>query len=134
MIGSWRIRGRSLNSAVDNIRGATVIRWIAPGALQEQSSYIRVGKLTVRAIEIIPCGRGSGPFPSWVFSEGGRRPLRYRWDVRGTVVRHSGLGWTFRGVLSRSGRVLAGGWRPNRGTHARSGFAYDVVMTRVRRP
>jgi hypothetical protein len=130
--GTWRISGRSLGSNVDNVRGTTRIRWISPGALQEQRGVIRVGKLTVRAIEIVACHRRSTTFPSWVFSERMNRPLSYRWEVRGNVVRHSGLGWTFRGTLSRNGRFLRGGWRPNRGTRAGPGSAYDVVMTRVR--
>jgi hypothetical protein len=93
---------------------------------------IRFGKLTVRAIEIVACGRRSPKYPSWVFSAGMDRPVPYRWEVRGNVVRHSGLGWTFRGTLGRNGRVLTGGWRPDRGTKGRRGQAYDVVMTRVR--
>ena len=93
---------------------------------------ITVGKVTIRAIEIVACDGRSVKFPSWVFSEGMDRPLSYRWEVRGNAVRHSGLGWTFRGTLSRNGRVLTGGWRPDRGTKGGPGVTYDVVMTRVR--
>jgi hypothetical protein len=131
LIGDWSIRGRTLDSAVDDIRGATRIRWSAGGTFQEHQSVFEAGGHRLHAREIVTHDRRPGEFSSWVFSDGVNKPLEYRWTVRGDVVSHSGLGATFRGEFGKDGKTLSGGWRPDRGTKGGPGSSYDVVMNRI---
>ena len=131
LIGDWNILGRTIDSATDNIRGTTHIRWSDGGTFQEHRSVLEVGGQRIRALEIVAPGPRTEVFPAWVFSEGVNTPLEYQWVVRGNVLSHSGLGATFRGSFTNHGRTLAGGWRPNRGTTGGPGASYDAVMTRT---
>jgi hypothetical protein len=131
LIGDWTVRGRTLASPVDNIRGATRIRWSAGGTFQEHQSVFEVGGRRLHAREIVTYNRRPGEFSSWVFSDGVNKPLAYRWVVRGDIVSHSGLGATFHGEFGRDGKSLSGGWRPDRGKKGGPGSSYDVVMKRI---
>lgn len=132
LIGAWRIRGRTSDSRFDNISGTTNITWSVDGCFLEQRSILRVGPNEMHALEIVAGNGKRGTFPSWVFSSGQPKPITYRWIIRGNSVQHSGLGWTFRGRISRDGRTIVGRWQADRGNRRHRGNTYDAVMTRVR--
>ncbi len=136
LVGTWRIRGRTPDSKVDNIRGVVRFVWSDDMTFLESRGVLRVGKLEARALEIMTYAGAPGAFLGWVFSSystGKAKPARYHWSIKGSRVRHSGLGATFRGSFSPDGRILSGGWHPDPGRKRLSGSRYDAVMTRVSR-
>lgn len=131
LIGTWSIRGRTLDSAKVNIRGTVRIEWLPGGLLMQQRSELRVGNLRARSLEIVGYDSVSRTFLSFVYSNLEDDPLPYRWEARGDTIVHSGLGARFAGKFSNDGRTLSGSWRPDPGHKATVANAYDVVMTRV---
>jgi hypothetical protein len=131
LVGTWVIRGRTLDAAKMNIRGEVRIDWLPGGLLMQQRSELRVGTIKVRSVEIVGYDSTNKTFPSFVYSNLEEDPLPYYWDVRGDTIVHSGLGARFTGTFSKDGRTLSGGWRPEAGQKATAGNTYDVTMTRV---
>jgi hypothetical protein len=56
----------------------------------------------------------------------------YEWDIQGNTLIHSGLGAKYTGTISEDGNTITGGWRPDEGTQATEGSAYDAIMIRVK--
>lgn len=131
LIGTWVIRGRTLDAARVNIRGTVRIEWLPGGLLMQQRGELRVAKFRARSVEIVGYDAASKSFPSFVYTDLGEDPLPYRWEVRGDTIVHSGLGARFTGKFSNDGRTLSGGWRPEAGQKATAANAYEVTMTRL---
>jgi hypothetical protein len=128
LVGTWDIKGRTLDSKEDNITGRMTCEWLPGGFFLTQRGEASCGGLTVRSLEIIRYDPATDTFPASVYSNGSGTVLPYHWDVRGDTVTH----WTetdkYTGTLSEDGRTLTGGWRPIAG---RGSLAFDAVMTRV---
>jgi len=131
LVGTWDIRGRTLDTAQVNIRGMVRIEWLPGGFLMQQRSELRVGRIRVRSVEIVGYDSTNKTFPSFVYSNLEDDALPYRWEVRGDTIEHAGLGARFTGTFSKDGRTLSGGWRPEPGQKMTAGNTYDVTMTRV---
>jgi hypothetical protein len=132
LVGKWRIRGRTLDSRRDNIHGTVDIGWLPGGFLMQQRGELRYQGRRVRSLEIVGHDPTTGSYPSYVYTDLATDPLPYRWEILDDGVLHSGMGATFRGVLSRDGKTLSGGWRPASRRKSSPGNSYDVVMTRAR--
>jgi hypothetical protein len=128
LVGTWDIKGRTLDSDVDNITGRMTCEWLLSGFFLKQSGHITFKGLTMQSLEIISYDPTSQTFPANVYSDMSGVVLPYSWDVQGNTVTH----WTethkYTGTFSDDGQTLTGGWRPIDG---RGDVAYDAVMTRV---
>jgi hypothetical protein len=130
--GTWTVTGRTLDSAVDNIKGRVVINWLAGGFFLEQRGEMEFMGTRIESLEVVYHDPTVDTFPSTVYASISGTPLPYSWDVRDNAVTHSGYGATFTGTFSDDGNTLTGGWRPDGRKDAERNVAYDVVMTRVR--
>lgn len=128
LVGTWDIKGRTLDSDVDNITGRMTCEWLLSGFFLKQSGHITFKGLTMQSLEIISYDPTSQTFPANVYSDMSGVVVPYSWDVEGNTVTH----WTethkYTGTFSDDGQTLTGGWRPIDG---RGDVAYDAVMTRV---
>jgi Protein of unknown function (DUF1579) len=132
LIGTWRLAGRTLDSAEDNMTGIVTIEWLPGGFFMVQRGEIHFPAqgMNVQSLEVLAYDPESDTFPSMVYSNLDGAPASYQWDVRGTTVTHWTRGSKYIGTLSEDGKVLTGGWRPADEQEAQ-GFAYDATMTRV---
>ncbi len=128
LVGTWDIRGRTLDSNEDNITGRMTCEWLPGGFFLKQNGEIHLKGLTVKSLEIIGYDPGSQTFPSSVYSNMSGTVLPYNWNVEGDIVTH----WTesdqYTGTFSPDGRTLSGGWRP---VDPKRPGAYDAIMTRI---
>jgi hypothetical protein len=128
LVGTWDIKGRTLDSDMDNISGRMTCEWILGGFFLKQSGEIRFKGFKMQSLELIGYDPASRTFPASVYSDMSGVVLPYHWDVQGDTVKH----WTdthkYTGTFSDDGRTLTGGWRPIDG---KGDVAYDAVMTRV---
>ena len=131
LVGTWELKGRTLNANEDNITGWTTFEWM-PGGFFLQA----VGEMTfqgsgMRSLEIIAYDPERKTVPSSVYSSMSGTVHSYEWDVQGNTVIHAGLGATYTGRFSEDGNMLSGGWRPDEGTESADGTAYGAIMIRV---
>jgi hypothetical protein len=88
LVGTWELRGHTLDAAEDNIFGRTVITWLPGGFFLEQRSTFDFMGQQAHSLEILGYDPDTDTFPAWVFSSMGEMALRYHWDVQGNVVTH----------------------------------------------
>ena len=128
LVGTWDIKGRTLDSDVDNMSGRMTCEWILGGLFLKQSGQITHKGFTLQTLELISYDAASQTFPANVYSDRSGAVLPYHWNIEGNTVTH----WTethkYTGTFSDNGQTLAGGWRPLDGG---GDVAYDAVMTRV---
>lgn len=128
LVGTWGIRGRSMGSQRDDIRGRVVIEWLPGGILLQLRSELSVGEFSASSLEIVAYDPRDDSFPSFVYPSVTETPLIYRWRCKGRLVEHAGLGATFRGRFDRGGKILTGAWRADQGVTPGPQNTYDVVM------
>ena len=128
LVGTWDIKGRTLDSKEDNISGRMTCEWLPGEFFLKQSGEIYFRGLKFQSLEIIGYDPSSETFPSSVYSNMSGIVLPYQWSVEGNTVTHWTHAHKYTGAFSEDGRTLSGGWRPVEGT---GGGAYDAVMTRV---
>ena len=131
LVGTWELKGRTLNSKEDNITGWTTFEWMPGGFFLQSVGEINFNGFIIQSLEIIACDPKRKTFPSSVYSNMSGTVLSYEWDVQGNTVIHAGLGWKYTGTFSEDGTILSGGWRPDEGTESTVGNAYDATMARV---
>jgi len=128
LVGIWDIKGRTLDSDVDDISGRMTCEWMLGGFFLKQSGEIKFKGFKMQSLELIGYDPASQTFPASVYSDMSGVVLPYHWNVQGDTVTH----WTdthkYTGTFSDDGRTLTGGWRPIDG---KGDVAYDAVMTRV---
>lgn len=132
LVGKWELKGRTLDSKEDNITGWTTFEWMSGGFFLKSEGEINFKGFIMQSLEIIAYDPKRKIFPSSVYSSMSGTVLSYEWDIQGNTVMHSGLGAKYTGNISGDGDTLTGGWRPNEGTPATDGTAYDAVMNRVK--
>jgi hypothetical protein len=132
LVGTWELKGRTLNSKEDNISGQVVIEWMAGGFFLQQRGEIHSMGFSGYSLEIVGYDPATDIFPSTVYSNMDGVPAAYYWDVQGDIVTHWTKGSKYTGTFSKDGNTLSGGWRPDTGTEENEGNAYDAVMTRVK--
>jgi hypothetical protein len=128
LVGTWEIKGRTLDSKEDNITGRMKCEWLPGRFFLKQSGEIHFRGSTIQSLEIIRYDPSSQTFPSTVYSNMSGVVLPYQWDIQGDIVTHWTPAHKYTGTFSEDGRTLTGGWRPMEG---KEGGAYDAVMNRV---
>ena len=132
-VGTWEMRGRTLDSDVDNVTGRTTFAWLPGGFFLEQRIELDFAGFKIQGLEVIGYDPASGTFPSTVFFSMVGTQLPYRWEIDGdelTITTHV-LGATFRGKWSDDGATFSGGWRPNEGREGPGNTPYDISGTRA---
>ena len=131
LVGTWSIKGRTLDSQDDNISGQVTIEWLPGGFFLQQRGEMEFMGSKIHSLEIVGYDPSTKAFFSNVYSNMAGVPAPYEWDVQGNVVTH----WTeeskYTGILSEDGNILSGGWRPEEGKEGPENVAYDATMTRV---
>ncbi|MFL5699452.1 MAG: DUF1579 family protein [Ktedonobacteraceae bacterium] len=131
LVGTWSIKGRTLDSQDDNISGRVTIEWLPGGFFLQQLGEMEFMGSKIHSLEIVGYDPSTKAFFSNVYSNMAGVPAPYEWDVQGNVVTH----WTeeskYTGILSEDGNILSGGWRPEEGKEGPENVAYDATMTRV---
>ncbi len=131
LVGTWDLKGRTLNSKQDNISGQVTIEWLPGGFFLQLRGETRVGEFAVQSLEIIGYDPSTDTFPSVVYSDMGGTPVPYHWDLRGNTLTHAGAGAKYTGTFSEDGTTITGGWRPEEGVEATDGNSYDAMMSRM---
>jgi Protein of unknown function (DUF1579) len=132
LVGKWELKGRTLDSDVDNITGWNTFEWMPGRFFLKSEGEINFKGFLLKALEIIAYDPKRNVFPSNVYSSMSGDVIPYEWDVQGSTLIHSGMGAAYKGTISQDGSTITGGWRPNEGTPETEGAAYDAVMTRVK--
>lgn len=131
LVGTWEMRGRTLDAERDNIFGRVTIEWLPGGFFLEQRGEIDFMGFKAQSLEIIGYDSEADNFPATVYSSMDGMPSRYYWDVQGNVVTHWTAGSKYTGTFSEDGKVLTGGWRPDEGVEQIPSNTYDATMIRV---
>jgi hypothetical protein len=132
LVGTWEITGRTLDSGADNITGHIVIEPILDGHFLQLRGTMTVNAFEIESLELIWHDSASDTFAAHVYSSMSDAPIDYRWERSRTTLIHSGAGATYTGQISEDGTTITGGWRPDPGTAAHTGSAYDATMRRVK--
>ncbi len=128
LVGTWDIKGRTLDSKEDNITGRMTCEWLPGKFFLKQSGEINFRGAKIQSLEIIGYDPSGQTFLSRVYSSMSGVVLPYQWNIEGNTVTHWTDAHRYTGTFSDDGRTLSGGWRPVEG---KGGGAYDAVMTRV---
>ena len=132
-LGTWDMRGRTLDSGADNVTGRTTFRWLDGGFFLEQRVELDFAGLRVRGLEIIGYDPETGRFPSTVYANMAPIAIPYVWEVddEGLTIKTEMLGATFRGKWSADGTTFSGGWRPDAGREGPGNVPYDIAGSRA---
>jgi hypothetical protein len=131
-VGTWSIKGRTLDSDKDNVTGQATFEWLPGGFFLQQRIDLDFAGFEIQATEIIGYDAESGVYPSTVFSNMVGVPLPYEYDIKGddvTIRTEFGGGATYKGRFGEDGKSFSGGWRPDK--DAPGNIAYDLWGTRL---
>jgi hypothetical protein len=133
-VGTWSMKGRTLDSDQDNVFGKTTYEWLPGGFFLLQRVEIDFMGMDIRGLEVIGYDPSTGKFPSTVYSNLVGTPIPYEYDVQGdnfTIRTELAGGATFTGRFNEDGNGGSGGWRPDEGKANPANVAYDITTTRV---
>ncbi len=132
LVGAWDIRGRTFNSAEDDIRGKVVVDWLPGGFFLELRGELESRGFHVHSLEIVGYDPSTRAFAAHVYSSMGENAAVYQWDVQGDTVTHWTEGSRYTGQFSADGDTLSGRWRPDEGEPKSEGNSYEAIMTRLK--
>src|SRR5687767_1288421 len=132
LIGTWDLKGRTLDSHEDNITGWNTFAWLPGGFFLKSTGEINFKGAMVQSLELIAYDPSTRTLTSNVYSNMDGNALPYSWDVQGNTVTHSDKTSRYTGTLSEDGKTLSGGWRPKEGEQESPENSYDAVMRRVK--
>ena len=132
LVGNWTLRGRTLDTAEDNIVGWVNFEWLPGEFVLVARGEIDFMRTKIQSLEIIGYDPKTDTFRENVYSNMDGNIIPYYWDVRGNTVTHWTEGSQYTGTLSEDGNMLAGGWRPQEGNEGGPENTYDAVMMRVK--
>jgi len=130
LIGTWDMKGHTLDSKEDNITGWNTFEWLPGGFFLKSSGEINFKGEIIQSMEIIGYDPATDTFPSSVYSNMDGNVLPYSWNVQGNIVTHSNPTSQYTGTISEDGKTLTGGWRANAGEEQSEENSYDAVMWR----
>ena len=133
LIGTWDLKGRTLDSDKDNISGWNTFEWLPGGFFLKSIGEINFKGVLIQSLEIIGYDPESHTFPSHVYSNLDGNVLPYSWNIEGNTVTHSDKTSKYTGTISEDGQTLSGGWRPKKGEQESPENSYDAIMTRVKK-
>jgi hypothetical protein len=127
-VGTWEMKGRTLDSEVDNVFGRATFEWLPGGHFLQQRIKLDFAGFEIQALEVIGYEPETGTFPSTVYPNMAPTPLPYRWEIDGDelTITTEYLGATFKGRWSDDGETFSGGWRPNPGREGPGNVPYDI--------
>jgi hypothetical protein len=131
-VGTWNMKGRTLDSDKDNVTGQATFEWLPGGFFLQQRIDLNFAGFEIKGLEIIGHDPERGVFPSTVFSNMVGIPLPYVYDIQGddvTIRTEFGGGATYKGKFGEDGKSFSGGWRPDK--EAPGNVAYDLSGTRL---
>ncbi len=135
LVGTWEMKGRTLDSETENVRGRTTFSWLPGGFFLEQRVQIDFVGTKIEALELIGYDPETNTFPSTVYSGFSPVPLPYRWEVEENALKisvsYGPLDATFQGTFSEGRQVFGGGWRPNPGADETVNVPYDISARRT---
>src|SRR6266545_3299397 len=135
-IGTWEMKGRTLNSKEDNVLGRATFEWLPGGFFLQQRIELNFMGLQLRSLELVGYDLQTQTFASNVYSNMSPMPLPYKWDVQDDTltisVTYGPLDATFKGKFSKDGKSFSGGWRPNPGADESINVPYDIEGTRAK--
>src|SRR6266545_8271592 len=85
-IGTWKMKGRTLNSKEDNVVGRATFEWLPGGFFLQQRIELNFMGMELRSVELIRYDPETQTFPSLVYSNMSLIPLPYKWDVQGDML------------------------------------------------
>ena len=135
LVGTWTLKGRTLDSKDDNFSGRTMFEWLPGGFFLKQTFEADFMGMRIQSLELIGHDPSSDTFPSTVYSSLVGVPIPYRYDVRGkdvTITTDLAGGAKMTGKISEDGNTFSGGWRPLPGKEGPGNVAYDFVGSRVK--
>jgi hypothetical protein len=128
-VGTWAMKGRTLDSDVDNVTARTTFEWLPGGHFLVQRFAADFMGMDIRSLEVIGYDPETETFPSTVYANMSGVPLPYRWIIDGNevTIKAEAAGATFRGRWNEDGTVFSGGWRPDAGHEDDPGnIPYDI--------
>jgi hypothetical protein len=135
LVGTWSIKGRTLDSTEDNVSARTTFEWLPGGFFLKQTFEADFTGVKIQSLEIIGYDPSSDTFPSTVYSNLSGDPIPYRYDIKGkglTITTDLAGGAKSTGKISEDGNTFTGGWRPKPGKESSGNVAYDYVGKRVK--
>lgn len=131
LVGTWDMKGHTLDSTEDNIFGWNTFEWMPGGFFLKSTGDIDFKGDKIQSLEIISYDPSTDTFSSRVYSNMSGEILPYSWNVQGNVVTHSDATSIYTGTISDDGKTLSGGWRPKKGEQESPENSYDAFMTRM---
>jgi Protein of unknown function (DUF1579) len=132
-VGTWDMKGRTLDSEVDNVSGRATFEWLPGGFFLTQRIKLNFVGYEIQGLEVIGYDPETDTFPSTVYANSFGTPIPYRWEVKGDelTITTDLLGATFHGRWSEDGTTFSGGWRPNPGREGPGNPPYDISGSRA---
>jgi hypothetical protein len=133
LVGTWTIKGRTLDSEEDNISGQTTFEWLPGGFFLQQRIEMDFMGFKIQSLELIGHDPSTQAFSSYVYSNMWGTPVPYKWDLQDNVLKISLEGVAnFNSTFSEDGNTFSGGWRSEPGKEGPGNVPYDVTGTRVK--
>lgn len=133
LVGTWSIKGRTLDSKEDNISRQTTFEWLPGGFFLQQRIEMDFMGLKIQSLELIGYDPETQAFSSYVYSNLWGTPVPYKWDLQDNILKISLEGMAkFKGAFTKDGKTFSGGWRPEPGKEGPGNVAYDVTGARVK--
>ncbi len=132
LVGTWEMRGRTLEAQEDDFHGRVTIEWMHGGYFLLQHGEIDIQGFKIHSLEVVGYDPATNTFPAYVFLSLGELPARYNWDIQGDTVTHWTEGSKYTGTFSPDENTLEGGWRPDEGVASTPGNTYDATMIRIK--
>ena len=133
-VGTWEVRGRTLDAQEDNVSGRLTFEWLPGGFFLQQRVAMNFVGFDIGALEVIGYDPATGKFPSTVFASMIGVPIPYEYDVQGdhvTIRTELAGGATFTASWAEVASSMSGGWRPDLGKEGPGNVAYDISGTRA---
>jgi hypothetical protein len=132
LVGSWTMKGRTLDSEDDNISGRTAFEWLPGGFFLLQRFEMNFAGFEIQSLELIGYDPETKAFSSLVYSNLAPFALPYQWDLQDDVLRISTEASKCEGTFSEDDNTFSGGWRPIPGMEGPGNIPYDISGTRMK--
>ena len=76
-VGTWDVRGRTLDAEEDNVSGRLAFEWLTGGFFLQQRVHLNFMGFDIAALEVIGYDPATGKFPSTVFASMIGVPIPY---------------------------------------------------------
>ena len=136
-VGTWEVRGRTLDAEEDNVSGRLTFEWLPGGFFLQQRVELNFMGFDIAGLEVIGYDPATGKFPSTVFASmigvlaNAMKGLGVKQGDRVTIRTELAGGATFTGTWAEDGASMSGGWRPDPGKEGPGNVAYDISGTRA---